>query len=727
MKRRIQSLNGFWQYSINGVQQPAVRVPFSTICVGDSQCDLTFDALKMPHAQLCFEGITYKASVMLNGEMLGEMGPYSRYEYDVTALLKPTGNRLSVRLSDINMPFGPSEGWENYGGIIRDVYITYMDAVHIEDVIWRTSTQEPYRSAVCSVEVAVGGSASCPVSAVLLNATDDQVASASGTAQGGVAKLQFTVENPALWSPETPHLYHLVVRAAQDEVSQRVGIKDFRICGQRFCLNGKAVFLKGVNRHDMWGDEGYTLSKVQMEKDMRMIKATGCNYVRLVHYPHHPYILDLADEIGLMVSEEPGLWWSDLHNPEVVEGALEVMRRVVLRDRNHCSVVFWLAFNECVFTPEFLEASSGLCRSLDPDRPVSGANAMAKEMTRDLYKKHGFDFYTRHPYTHNIAQFKEEAAYLNDMPLVFTEWGGWYVYENGNLFEDSLNDMIDAWNAPDGGAVLAGCAYWAWADMYEFGRGRPACNEGILNEGLVDIYRNGRSNLDRFTRIMQGFGLPQVAPSAMEIAPALPRKTGARTFNIHSAADSDVQQALWQQMLEASLPQKGFTHKKMRRLTNGPALPESIIEAAGLPVYPGTRKPLVIAPDKPIRIPMSGAASQLHFIGNTALPWGYPLYGEHGEVGAKYTVRYADGGVMEIPLRNGIELTVALAQQGPSRINPIAPGAAQVIRWSYDENWEHYIANLFTVQVDSGRALESVEVASCHPECTLLLYAITAE
>ena len=81
--------------------------------------------------------------------------------------------------------------------------------------------------------------------------------------------------------------------------------------GREFRLNGEHCILHGVCRHDMWKDQGFTLTRAQQRQDMRMIKDLGCNYVRLVHYPHDRHIVELADEIGLMVSEEPGFWQVD--------------------------------------------------------------------------------------------------------------------------------------------------------------------------------------------------------------------------------------------------------------------------------------------------------------------------------------------------------------------------------------------------------------------------------
>ena len=298
MERKLISLNGYWDYSINNTPSGKIRVPYSSICVGSSCCELEFDAEKAPFTKLCFEGITYKAKVTLNGTVLGDMVPYSLYEFDVTALLKEKSNLLRVDITDMNVPFGPSEGWENYGGIIRDVYLVHMDSTHITDVVWRTKTEAPYDRADCTVRVDVSAD-SAPVTVELRDSKGRTAAKAEGTAAGGTVTLPLTVTDPELWSPDTPVLYELDVRAGDDRAVQNVGIKDLKIKGQRFFLNGKPTFFRGINRHDMWGDCGHTLTKEQMEADMLKIKATGCNYVRLVHYPHSRYILELADRIGI--------------------------------------------------------------------------------------------------------------------------------------------------------------------------------------------------------------------------------------------------------------------------------------------------------------------------------------------------------------------------------------------------------------------------------------------
>ena len=168
-----------------------------------------------------------------------------------------------------------------------------------------------------------------------------------------------------------------------------------------------------------------------------------------------------------------------------------------------------------------------------------------------------------------------------------------------------------------------------------------------------------------------------------------------------------------------------FAHKKNRKLTTGPVLIKDLDRIGSLPLADKNARPVVIDSSADVKIPLNGSGDALYFLGNVCIPWGYPLYGEHGAVGAVYRICYADGTVSEIPLRNGIELTTALGQHGPSRIRPVAPGVEMAIEYHYDLNWENYIVNIFKCAVESGKEIDSIEVHVCDEACILLLYAAT--
>ena len=132
--------------------------------------------------------------------------------------------------------------------------------------------------------------------------------------------MTFDLKGPALWSPEVPNLYTLRIKLessnGEDLFSAETGIRDLRIRGDKFFLNGQPLVLRGVCRHDIWENQGHTLTLVQIEQDMRMIKDMGANFVRLVHYPHDRRVVEAANRIGLLVTEESGLVWVDFRKTQ---------------------------------------------------------------------------------------------------------------------------------------------------------------------------------------------------------------------------------------------------------------------------------------------------------------------------------------------------------------------------------------------------------------------------
>ena len=231
----------------------------------------------------------------------------------------------------------------------------------------------------------------------------------------------------------------------------------------------------------------------------------------------------------------------------IFDGSLEVMRRTVLRDRSHVSVAFWLSFNECIFTPEFLRAAAQVCRENDPVHLVSGANCMDIPMTRKYFAECGLDFYTMHPYAPTDERMLESARELNDKPLLFTEWGGYHVFNNPDLFGRFLDTLRALWENPDDQPVLAGAFLWCWAEVFEFNRAAPACHDGLLCEALVDRFRRPLPNYAVFQEKCLAFSLPRPEHRSLEIlSPQVEEApmesvslTGAATAPSQAARDRD--------------------------------------------------------------------------------------------------------------------------------------------------------------------------------------------
>ncbi len=689
---RVQSLNGVWQYRVGEGKFTERKVPYSAAPVGRSECLRFFDLTELaPQTFLRFKGITYFAKVFLNGDEIGEMLPYSEYLFNVTDRVTAKNNELRVVIEDIAPAFGPSEGWENYGGIIRDVELVFKNDSYIEDVFFSFKLKNGYRDAKFTVQVTAVANAGETAEITLFK--DGNIA-LSYTQNLDEPALLKTIENVELWSPETPSLYQLKVllkdgERVLDEYAHDVGFREFSCDDKRFFVNGKPTFLLGVCRHDTYGECGHTLTESQIEEDLQAIKMIGCNYVRLVHYPHDKRVLEIADRLGLFVSEEPGLWWSDTANEDIANGSLEVLRRVILRDRNHACVAFWLCFNECHFTEKYLVDCCRVCRENDPTRLVSGANCMSIEETEQYFNMCGFDFYTMHPYYHTTEKICESAKKLQGKPLLFTEWGGYFVYDNPHLLTDFITTMCNLWKGNPEIGYLAGASFWNWAEIHEYARSAPACKNGLLKEALIEIDRRPTSIFQPFANAWKKLYETETYDDLYSFTVKTPVNVGAALPILSSTLS--LEDGVAQALAAAKQPIARYYYKKERLLVKGPILMREELCGA-------FKTPYVLADGCEIVFD-KGKTDALTLIGCVSLPKGYPLSGAYGEEVAVLEVAYTDGTTQQIPLRNGKEVTTALRSFGPSRIDPIAENTVRFAEFAYEVNHENYLINALRLPV----------------------------
>lgn len=711
-----KSLNGAWSYRVGTGKWSKRNVPFSALCVGHSECYRYFDLDKASDVVLLkFDGIAYEAEAYLNDAYLGKMLPYSEYTFDITKLCKKRKNHLLVKLEDTNASFGPSQGWENYGGIIRNVSLEYKKKGYIKDVYFTQNLKNNYQDAEYSVDACT----SLPLDYRVTLSYDGKTID-SYISRG---KEKRTISGIKTWSPELPNLYNLRVELLEngkviDACSIKVGFCEFSATDSHFTLNGKDIFLKGVCKHEMYGESsGHTVSYKKIYKDMKMIKDAGCNFVRLVHYPHNKITLDIADELGLLVCEEPGMWQADVKDKALTTSCLEVLRRTVIRDRNHACIAFWLAFNECDFNEDFLKSAVKICRENDSARLVSGANNMPNEDTKKYYDLCDLDFYTMHPYSDTFEMARVASEKLTGKPLMFTEWGGYYVYDNPRLLTEFLMSMYKLYTK----GALAGTCIWYWAEIKDYNRGAPACVDGTLKEALVDFNRKPNLIYDAFCKslyAMENGTEPNICDAPKNVPCSIKHKYEVHKHYIpkgqalKSVSEPSIDNllAIAKEPLETKLAK---TRKK--QIINGPVFENEKI--SGISSVP------FVVKDTPLIFEGGFEASKLSFIGMTSLNYGYPILGEYGEDVLEISVQYENGEVQEYIAKNGIDITIAYASVGSSRINPIAKNARRAFSFSYDKNFEEYIVNCLEIKT-INKAISKIEIKPLNPKYNVLIYGI---
>ena len=755
--RSRTDLHGVWDRYVNGERFDAVPVPSSQPPLGcyrmKRECMLP-DAGPHRRAFLHFDAITYYGRAFWNGAELGVMGPYVPHEFEITQALRSGRNLVEVEIADLvpakggagkdEIAIGVNPGWEAYGGIIRDVYVEYRPLAFIENVRLAYQLEPRYTKAHCTARVYLSSSAE----------TDGQLEvtlreGANIVARGekpvrvprgvGEAEIPFTVDAPLLWSPLRPSLYSLTaaLRTASgaDSFECRTGFRDLKIRGRHFELNSEPLVLAGVCRHDMWKDQGFTVTREQMERDMRMIKMLGANFVRLAHYPHHRYVVDLAEELGLFVTVEPGYWQVEFPSMprSEIEAGLHILEGAIRRDWNSPAVFAWLLGNESRLTVDYLREGKALCNRLDPlARPVSFANDTAKEKAKPIFEQAGLDFFSQHLYDFSAKKFEETADFYGDgKPLVIDEWG-WEDAGNGQIvYERGFDRLMDA----VGAGKVAGHSFWSWQDIRQYTRIDWPTQSGILLSGVVDEAREPREGLYmELSRLfqMRRHEAPPHATRPERVPLRFVTWAPGSTFepvDVQTLAETPESRRAWQSLerLMATFWAANWIHEDQWKRTGGKLLfwqgADVDIGSARFrtPVIDGYVRPLVVTPDLPeITIPIGKDCARLHILGNVTLPDGYPVTGKFGEPAA-----YFDLGGRPVAIRNGIETARANMVHQATRINPIAAAAPAALRFMKDVVREHYQALLFSIATGGG--VESLRVRLAAGAQPLAIFGVTAE
>jgi hypothetical protein len=724
------SLAGYWERWIAGQLYDSIQVPSSYRPVGTARLVRSLDLPAISagrRAILRFEGIAGNGTLRVNGHDAGTLGPYSRYDFDVTDYARAGPNQIEMEITDWQVPMGlgPTAAWESYGGIIYDAYAEIRTDPYIENARLSYTLSPDFTSGDCKLDIFVRGTSAHDVQ--LAADLQQQQASVSHVRQTAkvkagqtVVSLQWKLDNVRLWSPQDPQLYTLSVALdsshGRDVFSTETGFRSLAIKGNKFILNGHPIVFKGVARHNLYANQGYTLTGPQIEQDFQMIKSMGANSVRLVHYPHDPRDLQAAADDGIFVSEESGLTWIDFTKAPActLETGIDNLERTVERDWNNPALFAILLANESTPTVEVMKEARQRIKALKPDlffsMPGPSAPDSKLETIKRIFDDAGFDFYTAHPYTYRWETFGEVVKSFGDSkPIIFSEWGG-AVGKLPRLMSyevRALGSLIQQ-------GRLAGTWFWEWADMTQYGREDISMDGPTLAEGVVTADRNVRDEV--FSRLVALYrydlGEPAPPPRTPVLLPAsqiIADANGAYTpiplqsiaaqqtgdwdrLQAEVAAYWNGNSAPWGGWPGYLVMSGGFWTWDAAQLRIGPVPFET-------PQIDRHTRPLVVLTGKTVEIPFDGEADRVHFLGNVTVPDGYPTRGGAGEPMGSYTIIYKDGERQENPLRWGLEVARSNFIVSSTQLNPVALLSAPVIDYAKEVSFEQYRTFLYTVRV----------------------------
>lgn len=345
-----------------------------------------------------FEGVYMNADVWLNGNHLGNHPyGYTAFEFDISGLVKiGEENVLAVQVKNE----GRNSRWYTGSGIYRHVWLKATESVHVKT--WGTSITTPEvseRMAVVEVKITVLNSSkenkNLQIVIRIFDRSGNEVATKESKkeviAGTEISELQSVqIESPDLWSPEHPNLYTAVIEV-QDEkgkkldfVEERFGIRTIEFSVEKgFLLNGKPTLLKGGCMHHGNGPLGAAAYDRAEERRVEIMKDNGYNAIRCAHNPPSEAFLDACDRLGILVIDETFDMWRKQKNPQDYhlyfdEWWKKDVDAMVLRDRNHPSIIMWSIGNEIPERgePEGAETAKMMVeyiKQLDSTRPVTSA------------------------------------------------------------------------------------------------------------------------------------------------------------------------------------------------------------------------------------------------------------------------------------------------------------------------------------------------------------------
>lgn len=447
--------------------------------------------------------------VWVNGRFVG----YSEdskleSEFNITPYIKKGKNLIAFQIFRwCDGKYVECQDFWRFTGISRDVYLYARNKERIADYQATALLAEDNRKGTLSINASLSSPVnSSKILFELKNDKNETIWKEEKPARKNLT-INASFEEVAPWSAEQPNLYTLHISLFNSKgtllecIPQRIGFKRVEIKNGQLQVNGKAILIKGVNRHEMDPDGGYYVSRQRMEEDVRILKENNINAVRTSHYPNDPYWYELCDKHGIYVLDEANI---EAHGYEKIADMKEWMTthlerttRMVERDKNVPSIIIWSMGNESGDGMNFI-ASYKAMKKIDNSRPIQYQRAGKKSHT-DIY----CPFYVDYQTLENYGKSKET------LPLIQCE----YAHAMGN----SMGGFKEYWDLYRKYDNLQGGFIWDFADqgirdyrhgkmIYayggDFGKDLPSDNNFNCN-GLFNPDRKPNPHTDEVRMVHQ--------------------------------------------------------------------------------------------------------------------------------------------------------------------------------------------------------------------------------
>ena len=409
-----------------------------------------------------FDGVYSAAVVWVNGKYVGySQSSNTDAEFDITGFVTTGDNQLSVRVYRwCDGSYLEGQDMWHLSGIHRDVYLVATPKVFVSDHYITSSLNNEATSGSMSVKLTVDNrntvSTTKTLQVSLLDADDNQIATGTQT-YSGTSTAEKTVTLSGLsnlrpWSAEDPYLYTVVVSqkdengAEEMAFSTKYGFRNITKSGNLIYINNKRVYFKGVNTQDTHPEYGRAIDMETMMKDLTMMKKANVNTVRTSHYPRQPKMYAMMDALGFYVMDEADVECHYNQNLSSDRSWITAMddrtKRMVLRDRNHPSVIFWSLGNECGGGSNF-STTYTTCKSLDSRFVHYEGNMSYSDLGSSMYPP--------------VSDVSSRRSGYSGKP--------YFICEYAHAMGQAVGNLKEYWDLIEGSNGIVGACIWDWVDQ----------------------------------------------------------------------------------------------------------------------------------------------------------------------------------------------------------------------------------------------------------------------
>lgn len=429
---------------------------------------------------ISFQGVESSFSLWVNGEYVGySEDSFTPSEFNISKYIIDGENSIAVEVYKwCSGSWLEDQDFWRFSGIFRDVYLYTTPPVHVRDLFVKTKLIEGYSKGVITSEITFDfhekyfkeifemKNSGISICKEIYDCCGTLISTSEVLEIDSLKlTLESTIESPSLWSAESPYLYkilYIIKNKNTDEiievVSQKIGVREFKIQDKIMKINGKRIVFKGVNRHEFSCFNGRVVSEEEMLWDIKFLKANNFNAVRTSHYPNHSRWYELCDEYGLYVIDEANIethgTWQKMgvckpeypvpdSNPIWHGAVLDRGASMLERDKNHPSIIIWSCGNEA-YGGENLYKLSQYFRERDPSRVVHYEGVFWDRRYND----------TSDMESRMYAKVSEIEEYLNNnptKPFILCEYSHAMGNSNGNLYK--YTDLEEKYEMYQGGFI----------------------------------------------------------------------------------------------------------------------------------------------------------------------------------------------------------------------------------------------------------------------------------